>query len=237
MKVIFSGLEGSGKSLYLAMTMEAVARRNAKWFVKTGITRPIISNLKFSDEFTQDCVSHGVPIILWADIEELIKYHDCDVVIDEVGNYFDSRLWADLSIDVRRWLAQADKVGVEIYGTAQDFAQVDKSFRRLTSDLLYLVKVLGSRRPSPTRPPVAIVWGLVAKFRIDPLGYIEDKKKYLSHIPSFFFIRKEYTDLFDTRQEIKGGNYTPLRHIERVCNDSRCIEHYGKAGFKKIIHV
>jgi len=237
MKAIFSGLEGSGKSLYLAMVMEQVAQRNAKWYKRTGVKRPIVSNLRFSEEFVQDCEDHGVPIRYWREIESLIKERDADVVIDEVGHYFDSRLWPDLSLDVRCWLAQADKLGVEMYGTAQDFAQVDKAFRRLTTDLRYIVKCIGSRRPSATRPPIRVVWGLCAKFRLDPQGYEEDKKKYLSYIPSLFMIRREFCELFDTKQEIVGGNYSPLRHIERVCNDPRCVEHYGQSGFRKVIHV
>lgn len=245
MKVIFSGLEGTGKTLYLAETMERVAKRNWKWYSKeakkydAGLTkilprtRPIVSNIRFSEEFVEDCKQHNVPIIYWDILDDLLKYRDCDVVIDEVGNYFDSRLWADLSLDVRRYFAQADKLGVEIYGTAQDFAQVDKSFRRLTTDLLHLVKVVGSRRPSATRPPVKYIWGIVAKFRLDPQGYEEDKKKYLSYIPSFFFIKRSSCELFDTSQEIKGGNYSPLRHIERTCSDPS----HGHKPFVKVIHV
>jgi len=236
MKAIFSGLEGSGKSLYLAETIENVAERNAKWFKKSGIQRSIVSNLHFSKDFVSKCEKIGVPIEYWDNIETLVQKKDVDVVIDEVGNYFDSRLWSDLSLDVRRWLSQADKMGIEIYGTAQDFAQVDKAFRRLTTDLFHLTKVVGSRRPSATRPPVKRIWGLVAKFRLDPQGYEEDKKKYLSLFPSFFFIRAHYCKLFDTGQEIKGGNYSPLRHIERTCIDSKCLMEHGKP-FRKVIHV
>jgi len=227
MKAIFSGLEGCGKSLYLAMMAEWLVNRNIKWYKKTKIRRTLASNIKFTPEFEKAC---PLPIVYWTRLDELIKMKDCDVIIDEVGNYFDSRLWADLSLDVRRWLAQADKVGVEMYGSAQDFAQVDKSFRRLVTDLIYLKKVVGSGRPSATKPPIKHIWGAVAKFRLDPQGYEEDKKKYLSYIPSFFFIREHYCRMFDTTQEIKGGNNVPLRHIERTCEDENC-------QFHKIVHV
>ena len=48
MKVIFSGLESSGKSLRLAMIAGWLVERNSKWYQLTGIKRPILSNLYFS---------------------------------------------------------------------------------------------------------------------------------------------------------------------------------------------
>jgi len=155
MKVIFSGLESSGKSLKLAMTAVGIAQKNAKWKEKSGIVRPIYSNLKFKDEFEKYVVEElGIPIIYWQNIDELVLIENADVFIDEVGNYFDARMWADLSQDARRWLTQGAKTGVHLYGSAQDFAQVDKAFRRLVNHLFHIRKIIGSRRPSPTMPPV-----------------------------------------------------------------------------------
>jgi len=51
MKVIFSGLESSGKSLKLAMTVVDLVHRNAKWNKITGKSRPIVSNMRFSPHF------------------------------------------------------------------------------------------------------------------------------------------------------------------------------------------
>jgi len=237
MKVIFSGLESSGKSLKLAKTVAEIAYRNSKWKKRSGQTRPIASNLEFSPQFHEHVTKElEIPIVYWTNVEELIKMHDCDVVVDEVGNYFDSRLWADLSLDARRWLSQGAKTGIEMYGSAQDFAQVDKAFRRLVNHLFHITKVMGSRRPSPTKPPVTRIWGLCLVRELDPQGYDEDKKKFAngSAIPSFFTIRRQDCEIFDTTQKIIRSLPTPLRHEERFC------ERHNDAvpcSFHKIIHV
>jgi len=233
MKVIFSGLESSGKSLRLAKVTADLIHRNSEWFKKNGTTRPIISNLKFTEQFhnwaTQEMM---VPIIYWENLDELIRYKNADIIMDEVGTYFDSRLWSDLSLDVRRWLTQGAKTGIEIYGSAQDFAQVDLSFRRLVNNLYHITKLFGSGRPSPTKPPIKKIWGLCSIRELNPREYKEDKKTFdkTQIFPSFFFIERQHCEIFDTTQEIQRSKSQPLKHIERECEDIKC-------GFQKLTHI
>lgn len=233
MKVIFSGLESSGKSLKLAMTAAKVLERNYKWLKQSGKARPIASNMKFSKEFEDHAESLGIPLIYWSNIDELILMENVDVFIDEVGNYFDSRLWQDLSLDARRWLTQGAKTGVEIYGSAQDFAQVDKSFRRLVNHLFHIRKIVGSRRPSPTKPPVKKIWGICMVTELDSQAYKEDKDKFANKGAldfSFFFIERVYCEIFDTNQKIVRSKPSALKHIERSCADENC-------GYHKTVHI
>ena len=101
MKIVYSGLEGSGKSLKLAMVARSLVLRNSKWLAKSGIMRPLASNLRFSDWFVDFAKQRGIEIIYWKDLDELITLSDCDVIIDELGNYFDARGWENLSLDDR----------------------------------------------------------------------------------------------------------------------------------------
>jgi len=224
-KTIYAGLEDSGKSLMLATIAGKIAERNSDWLKVTGTPRPIISNLHFEEEFyryvTEDL---GVPIRYWKDIEELVEMRDCDLIIDEVGAYFDSRTFKDLPLDVRLWLAQASKLGVDIYGSAQDFAQVDITFRRLTTTLYQITKLVGSQRPTPTRPPVKRVWGICSIRELDPVGYDEQKSKFkkTGYLPSFFLIRKRNTSIFDTTRRIEKTSPPPYKHIVRRCADPNC---------------
>jgi len=151
--------------------------------------------------------------------------------MDEVGAYFDSRLWQDLSLDARLWLAQGSKSGIELYGSSQDFAQVDKSFRRLVNYLYEITKIVGSPRPSATRPPVKKIWGLCLIRELDPRNYNEDKKKFAGEyaLPSFFLIQRKYCEIFDTTQKIGRGKFPALRHEERFCEVPNC-------SFHKVFH-
>jgi len=234
-KIIYAGLEGSGKSLKLAMVTTDIAHRNFKWKEKTGIARPIHSNLKFNQEFYDHVtIELGIPIHYWNNLEELIEIEQADVLIDEVGNYFDSRNWSDLSLDVRRWLTQGSKMGIELYGTSQDFSQIDKAFRRLVDrdGLTQITKIIGSPRPSNTRPPVTKIWGICVTRLLDPQGYNEDKKKFAGQVamPGFFLIERKYCEIFDTTQKIIRSKPALMKHEDRYCEKPTC-------GFHKIIHI
>lgn len=241
MIAIFTGLPGSGKSAKLARTAVDLLYRNRRYYVKQlrrykkgkvsdhPTARLLYTNLKLSDVVEKE---FGPFIRYWSDLRELTALRDVDVLIDEVATYFDARLWETLSLEMRRWLAQHRKFGIEIYGTSQDFAQVDKAFRRLTSNLVYLTKLVGTRDLSPTRPPPKWVFVLSLVKELDPTVYDEQKSKFASSsiMPRFLVITKKDVAVFDTRAEVKLSSALPLKHIERVCE-------LGNCSFHKIQHV
>jgi len=88
MKVIFSGLESSGKSLRLAMEVRDIVHRNAKWLKRSGIQRPLASNLRFSEEFEKYMADLGLPPVIYCEnLEELTKLSHCDVIIDFLSRF------------------------------------------------------------------------------------------------------------------------------------------------------
>src|SRR5882724_10181309 len=104
---------------------------------------------------------------------------------------------------------------IELYGTAQDFAQVDNSFRRLVNELVHITKLLGSPRPSATRPPVKRIWGLCRLVSLDPQTYDETEDKFANKSLldlHFFWIRREHCEIFDTGQKIKRSKPLLLKH-------------------------
>jgi len=253
MIAIFSGLPGAGKSLKLADTLLNVMARNRRLYnkrlaryqkylieaqkrripalqIKTPpLPRVLWTNLQFTKKVENEFAGY---FEYWIDLKQLVPLRDVDVAIDEVATYFDARLWETLSLEMRRWLAQHRKFGIEIYGTTQDFAQVDKAFRRLTSDLFFLRKVVGSGDISPSRPVPRLIWGLVVVRELDPTTYDEQKSKFASGgmIPSFMWISRSMTEVFDTRAEVKLSKALPLHHIEKECENADC-------PFHKTVHV
>jgi len=239
-KIIYSGLESSGKSLQLAMRAEKVMLRNVRWKEKSGIARPIYTNTPFSQKYTEYGEKNGIEVRIWKDLEELITVRDCDVFIDEIGTYFDARFWADLSQDVRRWIQQGAKMGIELYGAAQDFAQIDLAFRRLTSQLFHITKIIGSARPSATKPAVKRIWGLCHMIELEASNYEESKKrsvgtKIINLFSGWFTIQRRYCEMFDTRFFLEKSKPVPYKHVEKFC------EHFGDAGhncdYHRIQHV
>jgi len=228
-KIIYTGLESSGKSLMMARKAEECLERNINHLKKYDFAVPIVSNMIFSKEFEQRAADGGIKIHYWKDLDDLIQYTDADVFIDEVGVYFDARNWENLSIDFRMWLSQGGKSGVTIYGSAQDFSQVDKSFRLLTKELYHIRKLVGSSRPSRGRPPSKRIWGLCMMRELDPQSYDDKEFKPIGIFPSFFSIKRHHTNIFDTKQKISRSAPPLLKKVVRVWLDEN-----GRVGHTQI---
>lgn len=228
MIAVFSGLPGAGKSLKLARTAVDLLYRNRRYFEKGGKRRILYTNLKLSKKVLDE---FGEFIQDWVDPASLVPLRNCDVLWDEIATHLDATQWANMSLELKRWLQQHRKFGIEIYGTTQDFAQIDKSFRRLTSDLVHLVKLMGSRDISATRPNPKYIWVLSLVRTLDPTKYDEETSKFAgSGIPNVMFATRKDVEIFDTTAEVAPGKYPPLRHQERECERSDC-------PFHKVIHV
>jgi len=249
MIVIFTGLPGAGKSVKMADTMINVLYRNKAWFEKqqrkyqkvalqsendpfkmpleAPKKRQVISNLKLSQEVEEEFFGY---IQYWSEPHELPLVRDADVFWDEIATHLDSTQWQNMSLELKRWLQQHRKYGIEIYGTTQDFAMIDKSMRRLCSDLYIITKLFGSRDKSTTKPDPKFIWGISLVQYMDPTIYDESISKQMAGFPSFMWIGKDRVKIFDTTQEIKQGKYPPLNHIERECISPNCT-------FHKVVHA
>jgi hypothetical protein len=223
---VYTGRPGSGKSNKLAQTLIEIIGRNQRFYLKTGIVRHIYTNFRLRDDLEE---KFSGALRHWNNLEELAIVQDSDVFIDEIFNYFDAKHWAELSFSIRRWLSQHRKMGVEIYGNSQDFAQIDIAFRRMVSKLYYLVKIISSRDPSPTRPPVKFIWGLSVIYTLSPIDYKEDQKENKTVLNGIMFITRRTCEIYNTREIIEPGVFPPFVHTERYCNKPNC-------EFKRILH-
>lgn len=222
---VYTGLPGSGKTLRMAQASLNILRRNMKYYKKTGIKRMLVSNIKYSPLIEQE---YGELITYWTDLEQLIKQRDCDVIFDEIATYLDSTQWANLSLNVKRWLQLHRHYGIDIYGTTQDFLMIDKAMRRLVKQAYICRKVIGSRDKSATLPAVRNPWGAILIWTVKEDGKEKDREAQKTvGFPTILFISQQLTSVYDTTQELETGAFPPLKHTERMCND---------CGHIKIIH-
>jgi len=233
MKTVYIGKEGSGKTLLMGDDTKWCIDRNARLFRKKGIKRPIRSNIAYSTELEIYAKNKGVDIYYWKNIEELETFTECDLFIDEVGAYFDSRTFSDLPLSTRLWLAQAQKLGVHIYAGAQDWGQIDVSYRRLVGRLYELKKVIGSRRPSVTLPAGKIPWCIILCWKVAPAASNDSAElRTQSWLPTPYFAGKKKFSRFNTNARITTSEAAPLQRI---------VRHWyrpedGKIGFTRTIY-
>jgi len=249
---IYNGLPGSGKTTKLASIGLSKLKRNKKlyiglvknylkeqgvevadlkgfdlskplpanWVVPDLPKRLLVSNIKFSSDVESEYEGF---IDYWSDPAELVKKRDVDILWDEVATYLDSTQWANVPLELKRFLQLHRHYGIEIWGTTQDFGMVDISMRRLVKGAYLVRKVIGSRDKSATLPPVKNPWGMIWIREIDQSSVNDKREDYkLELIPEFLFITKRLTSAFDTTQELKPGKYPPLRHVIRFCNEPGC---------------
>jgi len=225
MITLVTGLPGASKSYMAAQqTCEWVAR-NKKWYEKNGTFRPVRSNLKMSPEFEGYADRF---LEYWEDPEELPHMNNVDVIWEEMGAHVDSRSWEQLPMQLRRWLQQHRHRGVEIHGNCQDYSDIDVAVRRLTGRLVYLIKFMGSRDPSPTSPPVKWIWGIVLMFELDPRKFKEEERFMGSAFAGVELIDRKGIELYSMFNDIKAGKYPPLQHRKRECAD---------CGYVKVVHI
>jgi len=220
-----------GKSLKTADVVLGLLARNERWRKKTGEVRKVMANLQFAP-----WVHDRYPGMLgrWQHIEEVTNFVGVDIVWDEVANQLDARNWANLPSSVPVFLRQHEKRGCDIYATTQNFPNVEVQFRRLVTELYECVKLFGSDRPGPCKPPVTRVWGLIWLWHFDPSTYDSPQPKRTGMgFTTPVWITRELVSCYDTLQEIAVGEYPPLQHIERRCLEPGCKLHHEP----KVIHA
>lgn len=236
-KISFTGLPGSGKSMALGqralkcfVVNETLNEKNPelkrtvysnmiftpkveKAFGLPAFDRVLYRNLRAQQKWTeaatllQEYNARTWKVQYWSERLELIRIRNADIIIDEEQIYFDAQEWQMMSQAEKRFFQQHRRYGVDIYAASQDFAQVDKSIRRVTSELYYFEKMFGSPDISSTRPNPRWIYGVSLIYKMDPTVYDETISKLSLRLPtSFMWISRKKTEVFDTTEEIVAGS-------------------------------
>ncbi len=228
---VIEGSVGQGKSLYTAKIIMRLLKRNKRWYQKGNPRRVVWSNLKLSKELENEWVGY---LKYWADSALLVKLRDVDIVWDEIATELDARNWVNLSIEMKRFLSQYRKRGIDIYANTQDFSMIDQRARLMISRVCTLSKIVGSRDISATKPDPKHIWGLVMIRQVENYRETDPEKKKYGLLPSFFLIVRDLVEIYDTTQDITLGELPRLKHEVRYCEMHDIAGH--DCTYKKIIH-
>lgn len=234
MKKVWTGLESSGKSLQLSRQAEETFYRNKKWLKVTGIPRIMAFNSPMSKDFVRQIEEAGLIYLQYKNLDEILHLEECDIFMDELIKFFPQNGSNPLSQEQLHFLTQGSKLGINIYGASQDFSQVHKQFRLLVNEVYIVTKVIGSKRPMKSAPPVKRVWGICYMRQVDPGSFKgESVTMKTVGIPELFLIEKIDCDRFDTSYKIPQSKL-PTKYLKR--QEMVCIED-GEKVFEKTIFV
>lgn len=219
---IIEGKPGQGKSLYTAKLAQRLIKRNMKIAGKYAIFRPVVSNIKFAPWFEEWA---GPFLEYWNTTTEVVQLRNVDLLWDEIATELDSRNFANLSEELKRFLSQYRKRGVDIYANTQDFSMIDARARLMVTRVATLTKLMGSRDPSATKPNIKHIWGLVLIRDVENILADDPQKKRYKLGFNVFWIDKRDIEIYDTTQDIPLSPPLPLRKEVRLCPED---------GFKRV---
>jgi len=207
MKVVYTGLESSGKSLQLSIKADEVLKRNVSWAYKRmrqglpHVKRTMAFDSPMSKEFQDEIFEAGCIYMQFSNLIDILYLSQADIFINEIIKYFPSSGSNPLTNEQMDFLTQGAKSGVFMYCASQDFSQAHKQFRLLVNEVYTVTKLIGSRRPIESGPLVKKVWGVCMLRKVDPRSFKGDSVSMQTAGPfnfSFFFINKRDTERFDT---------------------------------------
>jgi len=238
-KIIYVGIESSGKSLMLSRKAEEIRKRNIKWYKTTGLKRTMAFNSPMSDEFIQSIEKSNINYKYFKNLDEIIYLEEADIFIDEVIKFFPASGTSSLSNEQLHFITQGAKSGICLFGACQDFSQVHKQFRLLVNEVYVITKVIGNRRPMKTAPPIVAtwywpwaIWGLCTMRKVSPTSFKGDTAT-MDEIEggfSFFFISKDDVNRFDTSYKIPITGL-PVKKLRKQ------IEHCDEDGFERVKYI
>jgi len=229
MNIGYIGDKGEGKSYMLAKELVRTLKQNQRWHEHNGlpIRRVAVMNTLGLSAWFKDAWKKY--LTYFNEIQEISTFKETDVFVDDISMRLDSRNWELLPQAAREWLYGSERLGCDLFFTAQKFSRVEITFRLLT-DVVYLcTKRWGSPRPSATRPQVKKVWGIIQTTAIPKAEFQKDSfNQDLYGGGKWHLLRRRFTDVYDHTNVTLSEGYAPYQHIVRVCPE---------CGYDKPRHV
>jgi len=230
MKIVWTGIESSGKSLELSKKAEEVRIRNANWYRQTKLKRYMVFNHPMSTEFIKKVNQFSI-YKQFKDFDEVAHLEEADFFVDELIKLFPANGSSSLSNEQLHFITQGSKSGINLYGASQDFSQVHKQFRLLVNEVYTVRKLIGSRRPMKTAPPVKFIWGVYLRRSVSPSSFRGDSATMEgSWFPVPCFIRKVDCERFDTSYKIPLTTL-PVKKLRKQ------LEYCEEDGFKRVKYI
>jgi len=157
-------------------------------------------------------------IYYWRNINAWNYMSKGRILVDEASRYFNPRKWAMLSEDTEVKLQQHGKEDLTIWGTTQHYSRLDVTLRILVERFLDVQMIFGN--PSNKKSLFPKICRL-REYYLEDMERAERLGKENTQVEpiyqEYFFIRKKYGNLYDTRAMVGRSDPMPLIHNKRTC--------------------
>lgn len=244
---LYYGARGACKSLHQAKTTIHILKYLVKLYYKRPLLRHaiLLTNQKFNKEIEKKYKGY---IYYWEDQNDLHycprekcwrgkdqhELHGAYVIFDDVATILPPDGWRETEIWFRKMLAQARHNGVRILANCHDPFGVDINFRRYIDVAYKFTKIIGSKDPDETRPPVKHIIGLYRTRKINAellwkYGDLPEQQIRLQMLQqqemeerlreigrqidiiyndswkgSYHYFLRKHTEIYDTHQNVKA---------------------------------
>jgi len=235
---LFVGSKGSGKSLLMAYLGNELFKSYEKQVIRYPDLkiRAIYSQSKFSQELENKYL--GKHLFYWEKPHELYTVKNADIFWDEIQDDLPTASWKDVHPDTKKIFSHLRKRGNRLFANAQNFEDIDISFKRQVDRVFAIYKLMGSKDISASLPAPRRIWGLIFITEYSPLEMRKEEPQRMTKrfgIRRLLRITKKRISFYDTNLEIVKNRGGEFEHREWFCYDPRCmrtgkphlkIEHY-----------
>ena len=192
------------------------------------------------------------------------RLHGCLLVFDDMATILPSQNWQHTPVWMQKMFAQARHFGIRILANMQDPFSVDVNFRRYCDVAFRFNKIIGSRDPDETLPPVKHIWGWYVRRKIkasllwemgdmseEEISVMKARQKREQEVTgkhfysgiwksSLHWIGKDVCSLYDTTQDVPEYIPAGYSHQELHCIDPK-HDHINEdadnyCDYKKVTH-
>jgi hypothetical protein len=245
---IITGKTGHGKTAYMVRMMRDELRAGNRIYANIKVRPDLMlmpgriakffgaKPMTVKEGFAwikKDREDPEVRVLYWQNFSDWQYFENGTVFVDEGLVYFNARKWDALPSSMQTKFVQHRKDKIDLIFNVQHYTFIEKTLRVLCEGFINVELKFGSaafKRSWIPRLSVVTEIDLVTlnkleAMNIDPYNLSDEDREHFNIrgvSSSWFWIRKNIFDWYDTSLKVAESRPEPLMHQERTCPEPGC---------------